>query len=273
MRYLKEKIKQFSPDFVGAIHEIRSKHAMRKHKLKPTPYGFKLAGHRDMQEGKFEPEETSLLKRYLEHVDVFVDVGANIGFFTCLSRSMNKKTIAIEPLKQNLDYLFFNLDANGWEDVEVFPLGLADKPGMALLYGTDTGASLIRKWAQYSELAKRFIPLTTLDILLADRFAGNKLVIKIDVEGAEYQVLRGATRTLDLSPSPVWLLEICLAEYHPDGINPHFSDVFKIFWSDGYQARTVEENSKAVLQADVERWIKNRSREFGGINFLFEKEG
>jgi FkbM family methyltransferase len=244
---------------------------MRKHGTKPTPFGFQLKGHKSMQEGSFEPEETKLIQEYLKNAEVFVDVGANVGFFTCLARSMYKETIAVEPLTQNLRYLYANLQANGWTDVEVYPVGLSAHPGIATFYGGGTSASLLRKWAGMSEVWQRQIPLSTMDILLGDRFEGQRMMIKIDVEGAEYDVLRGAERTLAMSPPPVWLLEICLTEHHPGGIHPLFQDVFHIFWSRGYRARVADGDGRAVFPSDVERWVRNSKRDFGFINYIFEQ--
>ena len=105
-----------------------------------TPLGFKLrAGrakaNRMMQDGTFEPEETAVLQHHLARADVFVDVGANVGLYTCLARQMGKHVVAFEPQERNLRCLYSNLRSNGWPDVEVFPLGLGECPGLMPLYG------------------------------------------------------------------------------------------------------------------------------------------
>jgi tRNA G37 N-methylase Trm5 len=98
-----------------------------------TRYGFKLVGNPAMQSGTFEPDETRFLESSLAKADTFVDIGANIGYFSCLARSLGKRVVAVEPLAENLDYLFRNLLLNGFDDVEVFPLGLAERPGLRTL--------------------------------------------------------------------------------------------------------------------------------------------
>ena len=82
--------------------------------------------------------------------------------------------IAIEPMPDNLSALFANLSANGWVDCEVHPVGLAETPGLATLYGADTGASLTEGWAGSVAhgFLKHTIALNTLDNVLGDRFAG-----------------------------------------------------------------------------------------------------
>lgn len=248
---------------------------LRSRKAQITPYGFKLAGsgsghHRDMQKGNFEPEETARIQQQLDLADVFVDVGANIGFYACIAASQGKHVIAVEPLEQNLCHIYSNLSVNGWHDVEVFPLGLSDRPGLAALYGaSNTGASLIGNWAGASKLFRRTIPLSTLDILLGNRFVGKKLLIKIDVEGVEYSVLSGAGKTVVNTPRPTWMIEICLNEFHPAGVNPDYAATFELFWRQGYEVRTADHYNTLIKPADVARWVKAGRCDSGVINYIF----
>ncbi len=262
-------------DSINNIRDIRDSYLLKGRRAEITPYGFTLQGsssshHRNMQKGSFEAEETAIIQQHLSHVDIFVDVGANIGFYSCLARSLNKKVIAVEPLSRNLNHTYANFLANNWRDIEVFPLGLSEQPGLAVLYGaSSTGASLISNWAGASSRFKRVIALSTLDILLGDRFVGKKLFIKIDVEGVEYQVLLGAVRTLKQKPQPIWLLEICLNEYYPTGLNPNYLATFKLFWEHGYEIRTADHQQRLIKPEDVQRWIKEGCCDSGVINYIF----
>jgi FkbM family methyltransferase len=257
------------------IRDIRDSYVRNSRKSIDTPYGFRLKGsnsshHRDMQSGIFEKEETALMRQHISQSDIFIDVGANIGFYSCLARSLGKHVISVEPLSRNLGHLYDNLIDNNWNDVEVFPIGLSDKPGLAILYGaSSTGASLIRNWAGASQRFKRIIALSTLDILLSNRFEGQKLFIKIDVEGMEYPVLLGATRTLTMASKPTWLLEICLNEFYPTGVNPNYLATFELFWQYGYEVRTADHNNRLVKPSDVQRWVKVGRCESGVINYIF----
>jgi len=244
-------------------------------KMKMTPLGFKLIGsnsihHIAMQEGRFEPDETALFKNLLQSVDVFVDVGTNIGFYACLARSTGKHVIAVEPLSKNLEYVYANIQANGWTDIEIFPVGLSKSPGLATLYGgSSTGASLIGSWAGSSKLFHRIIPVSTLDILLGTRLAGKKLLIKVDVEGAEYNALLGSVDVMRMQPQPTWVVEICLNEFHPDLMNPSFRETFDLFWENGYEAYTADHNNRLIQLADVDRWVKDGICDSGTINYMF----
>jgi hypothetical protein len=124
-----------------------------------------------------------------------------------------------------------------------------------------------------SDVWQRTIPLSTLDTQLRGRFEGARLVVKIDVEGAEHGVLAGALHTLARAPAPVWLVEVCFSENFPGGaINPSFRQVFERFWNAGYTASSLEA-SRVVEPADVDRWLRNGARDFGYVSYVFEKRG
>lgn len=261
------------------LSDVRSAYLTRSTTLQATPFGFMLIGtnsihHRAMQEGTFEPHETRLFRDLLRQVDVFVDVGANVGFYTCLARQSERHVVAVEPLARNLKYLYANLVANKWENVEIFPVGVGDSPGLAVLYGgSSTGASLIASWAGAVRSFRQTIPISTLDILLGSRFSGKRLLIKVDVEGAEYLTLLGAKDTLRQEPRPIWVVEICLNEYHPEGMNPHYMATFDKFWEHGYEARTADKRNNLIQRADVERWLQTGRSASGTINYKFVPVG
>lgn len=241
-----------------------------------TPLGFKLTSglhpaYELMRSGKFEVEETAIISKLLPRVDVFVDIGANLGYFTCLALQSGKPVIAFEPQQQNLQCLFQNLKANGWEGrAEVFPLALSERAGLLTLYGASgPSASLIKNWAGYSSRFSKTVPVSTLDNVMTGRFPGQRLFIKMDVEGAEYNVLKGAVGALTRSPKPVWLLEICLEEFHPEGSNPDFQQIFQLFWEYGYHAYTAASTPKLVSSVEVAEWVAKGHAASGTFNYVF----
>jgi FkbM family methyltransferase len=279
--YLKHNLPRLVMLYKKLIHykydlkDILDSYFLKSSKLTETPYGFKLMGsssnhHLAMQRGEFETEEVALFNKLFNQAEVFIDVGANIGFYACMARQLKLHTIAVEPLEKNVNYLKKNIIANGWTDLEIFPLGLSKSAGIAKLYGASmTGASLISQWAQAFNVFQRLIPLSTLDIIVDSRFLDKKIFIKIDVEGAEYQVLEGAKGLLQRKPKPIWVVEITFNEYHPSGLNPHFLDIFDLFWQNGYEARTADINNKLIRPLDVEGWVRSGKCDSGTINYKF----
>lgn len=258
-----------SPFLSHGYRQLRSSWILSKSESIPTPFGFTLAGHAAMARGDFERSETAFLEARFPHADVFVDVGANVGLYSCLAAQRGKRVVAIEPLRENQDYLYRNVVENHFTEVEVFTMGVSSTHGVLTLHGGGTGASLVSGWASAPATRRTTIALTTLDTLLGSRFEGQRLLIKIDVEGAELDVLQGAQATLSRNPPPVWLAEVCLTEHHPEGMNPHFAQVFEVFERAGYQAFTIGADRRRVTAADVARWVAARRRDFGSHNYEF----
>ena len=245
-----------------------------------TPLGFKLISglhpaYALMRSGTFEVAETALLRALLAQGDRFIDVGANLGYYTCLSLQEGRPVVAVEPQAQNLACLYGNLKANGWDSgAEVFPVALSDAPGLLPLYGASgPSASLVKGWAGYSSRYMQWVPVNTLDNLLAGRFAGERLVVKIDVEGAEFDLLRGAHALLSRSPRPAWLLEVCLQEFHPEGANPDFLPIFELFHAHGYEAHVVSAVPRQVTIEEIREWWRLRRSGGESFNYLFVEPG
>jgi FkbM family methyltransferase len=222
-----------------------------------------------MVSGGFEPAETAVFLSRLEKASVCVDIGANIGLYTCLAASRGKHVLAFEPMMRNLEFLYRNIEANSFRDVEVFPLGLSRRVGIERIYGSGTGASLVAGWAGASRSSFKLVPVNTLDSILGCRFDGVPLLVKMDVEGFELEVLRGADHILSLKPRPTWLVEITLDENHPTGLNEKFRETFELFACYGYEARVADASQRTVELADVSRWIEKGHIDFGSHNFLF----
>ncbi len=282
---------------MGIIKDIRkkkrkliTKYKWEKHKLSDwyhtyistktseyeTSLGFKLRtrgyiANKLMADSCFETTEINILKQLIEKSDVFIDVGANIGYYTCLACSLGKRVLAFEPQQQNLACLIDNIHINNWTGLaEVFPVGLGETPGILTLFGASgPSASLLDGWAGYSNKYKKMIPINTMDNILSGRYPESTLTVKIDVEGAEYNVLKGAVNTLNRAIKPMWFLEICLDEFHPGACNTNFEDTFKLFFDSGYQAYIADEAKTPVSLDDIRNWVRNGSTGHSEFNYFF----
>jgi FkbM family methyltransferase len=223
-----------------------------------------------MRAGKFEPEETSVMTRVFSQVDVFVDVGANIGYYTLLARKMGVAVIAVEPQPRNLNNLRRNIAINKWQDaVSIAPVALADQAGSLPLYGASaTSASLLKGWCGHSRFAQ-VVPVSTLDTVACEIPSCTPIAFKIDVEGCELGVLKGGGITLDRFPRSYWMVEVWLDENYPGGTNPDFLAVFETFFSRGFTAHIANAPLTPVTRADVDRWISQGHADHGKWNYLF----
>src|ERR1035437_648374 len=103
--------------------------------------------------------------RPLQKASTCIDIGANIGLYTCLAAAQGKHVVAIEPLSVNLTALYRNLLCNDFLDVEVFPVGLSGKAGIKRLFGGNTAASFVPGWAGASDKRNELVPVSALDLI------------------------------------------------------------------------------------------------------------
>ena len=140
--------------------------------------------------GLAEFREMAFLLHVLRPNDLFVDVGANIGAYTILAASVGCSVIAIEPIEETFRWLRRNVDVNGLSGrVELHLCGVgACQSKLRFTASQDTINHVCTSGESGDE-----VEVTTLDALLAGRLPS---IMKIDVEGFEFQVLQGARVTL-----------------------------------------------------------------------------
>jgi FkbM family methyltransferase len=170
-----------------------------------------------------------VLEKFLKKGDTFIDVGANQGEYSLwAARKVGSKgkVIAFEPMQQLFDQLTENIRLNESFQKTIIPikLGLSDKKGEVTLFASEDsneGTNTIYNTDKFSiELGK--IQLDTLDEQLDELKINTVNFLKVDVEGAELQVLKGTLNTLK-NNRPILLLEInkdaCIAGgYMPEDI-------------------------------------------------------
>lgn len=133
---------------------------------------------------------------FLDHVrpgDVVFDIGANVGFFTLLAAKLARDghVYAFEPLPRNLDYLRRHLELNRIRNAEVLPIALSSSTGTAHF-----AVAAHPAMGALAESGGLEVATDTLDRLVAAGKLRAPDFLKIDVEGAEHDVLRGAAEVL-----------------------------------------------------------------------------
>jgi len=152
-------------------------------------------------EGVWDPSLTKFIQSNLSSGDVFVDVGAHVGYFTLLaSRRVGPSgtVLAIEPNPFALDQLRQNVERNDLRNVLVVPTACGASRGAVKLYlhseSNSSMASMYPGEATASSAVE--VPCTKLDELCQQRGVQRMKLVKVDVEGAELFVLRGMTRIM-----------------------------------------------------------------------------
>ncbi len=140
----------------------------------------------------YEDEEREFLADYLKPGHVFVDIGANTGFYSLFAASLlgtAGRILAFEPNPRMVERFSLNLAFNGLtERVEVFPIALADREGELELYfdPRNLGAGTIVRREDAPSVRVKCEPLLQV---LENRGVNRIDVLKIDIEGGEPFVL------------------------------------------------------------------------------------
>jgi FkbM family methyltransferase len=143
----------------------------------------------------WEPHILGWLTRTLQRTDVFIDVGANIGYFTVLCAPLVERVLAFEPTSASYEYCKANVALNGLNNVELQRVGLWHEE--AMLHVKHDDSSLMTAAVDLDGAAPQTIRVTSLDGLLRHRADLSRLdVIKMDIEGAELAALTGMQETL-----------------------------------------------------------------------------
>lgn len=157
--------------------------------------------------GLSEFNDMGFLLHFLRPEDVFVDVGANIGSYTLLSSSfIGAKTISVEPVPVTFQYLTDNISLNKANDkVVLLNIGLADK--VSELKFTSVLDAVNHVLPENLKTDKDFISVKvdTLDNITKEE---NPICLKIDVEGYETLVIKGAEETLNKETLKAIIIEL-----------------------------------------------------------------
>jgi FkbM family methyltransferase len=145
--------------------------------------------------GLHEFSDMGFLLHFLRPDDLFVDIGANVGTYTVLAAAhIGAKSISCEPVPQTFSYLRRNVLINDVLDrVSLCNVAVGAAPG-TIQFTTDQDA--MNHVATEGEPNTVAVPVTTLDAILMDAGAGCPVLLKVDVEGYETEVLRGAAQVL-----------------------------------------------------------------------------
>jgi len=152
-------------------------------------------------EGTNEAHVQEALTRLLRPGDTFVDVGANVGFFSLLAArrvGAHGRVIAFEAVPTIAAALMDNVRLNDLRQIEVRPLAIGAAPGRAVLRLTKhPGGATIASDADAQEVTETIdVEVASLDALVDDGSLPPPDVVKIDVEGSELDALVGMSRTV-----------------------------------------------------------------------------
>lgn len=191
------------------------------------------------QSGQLEPLTTQLIVGLLNCGDTFLDVGSHVGYLALTAARKvgpTGRVIAIDPQPYNCDRLMTNAALNGVEEiVKLYVAAVAGYDGDVTLnnQGARDKARLTLALAGVNDTRQRFVvPVKRLDTIA--ELEGLKAIrlLKIDVEGLELDVLRGASGTLPR-------VENIVLEVLPDAELKTTSKLVKLLTEAGFTLHSV----------------------------------
>ncbi|MGI0044388.1 MAG: FkbM family methyltransferase [Nitrososphaeraceae archaeon] len=204
--------------------------------------------------------ETNIVKSLVKCGDTVVDLGANIGYYTLLlARQVGRdgKVVAFEPSPTNCEILEKNVKMNGYRNVEINQLAVADKSGKAKLQLTPNPADSRIRSENYeldkgrNEMSEGSVDIETisLDDYFCEREEEDIDFIKMDIQGAEFSALLGMQRTLSKSKNIQILTEFFPKLLKESGTEP--SDYLNILQQNGFHIYNFDEKDSKMVPADL----------------------
>ncbi len=196
-----------------------------------------------------DPAETAIVEKLVSPGDTVFDIGANYGWYTTLMARLvgpAGRVHAFEAAPPTAELLRRNCEENGVMDrVVLNGIGLSSAPGMATIHvpRQHGGASLKPYYDEPT--VQHDIQLTTLDAYLAECTPGRVSFVKLDVEGSEFAILKGAPGLLASAAPPMWLTEVSRVTAAPFGYTP--DDVMELMRGFGYSVCRVLEKPRGRL--------------------------
>jgi FkbM family methyltransferase len=153
--------------------------------------------------GSYEHGKQRLFSENIPRGSTVYDLGANVGFYTLLASHMTGPeghVVSFEPLPENLVFLHRHVRVNRAANVEVVEAAVSDRAGEASF--AVGGNRSVGKLADAGVLTVKTV---TIDGFVGSGRAAPPDVMKIDVEGAELSVLRGAESVLKVHQPAIFL--------------------------------------------------------------------
>ncbi len=187
-----------------------------------------------------EAAATQYIVEALTPQSVFLDVGSNLGYFSIVAAHFAKTVYAVEAQDKMVSLVRANAALNELDNVHAFCAAAGDKPGFAdIPVDGKPGTAL-------NSATGNKVPIIRLD----DYFADGPLpdVMKIDVEGFELNVLKGASRLLAHGPALAIELHETMADF---GATPQ--EVLTILFDHGYRVRAGQHRSQELSLSEVNK--------------------
>ena len=221
-------------------------------------------------DGKYtEPDTQALFRNLIEPKSCIVDIGANIGYYSLMAAAISpdSEIFAFEPLPKNVTAFKENISLNNYSNIHVEEVALSDEDGIGALtlMHTDTESGWAHLLAKLPDDSGKYLKVKRfkLDTICKTLKIPSVDILKIDVEGHDFQVIKGAGQTLGAPGKRHCIIEFNDYDFQNHGIISQGIDEF--LKEKGYKLFSIKKNGK----------ITPIDKPFGGskeMNFYYLKE-
>lgn len=216
----------------------------------------------------YEKTSVNIFSKIIKPGDVFVDIGTHVGLFSILAGNKvgkKGKVYSFEPIPENVNALKKNIALNNLQNVEIINQALSSKSGKKIFnIRQDTGLSGFYEHPLGETVRKISVQTTTID----EQFKGKRVdFIKIDTEGHELQILRGAKQTLKNNPNAKLIIELNPGSLKNAGDSPE--DLLQFIVGMGYEVYFIDDKKyKTYRMTNKYKQWKKDFPEYGYANLL-----
>jgi FkbM family methyltransferase len=188
----------------------------------------------------FESDEIDFLDSFLNAGDCFIDIGANVGLYSLHASKRvgsNGTVIAFEPAEVTFKRLIENIQINDLKNIDAHKLGLSDHEALLELNISESGYEAWNTFVQSKDnkfSKKELVQVKTFDAFFEQNYSNvdDIALVKLDVEGFELNVLKGAKNLLSRERAPVFIVEFTDDNAIAAGHCCH--EIYKLFNKYGY---------------------------------------
>jgi len=215
----------------------------------PTIFNFDLmvnknGGQEIYSLGFYEVGTLDIINKCLNPTDNFIDVGASIGLMSIFASkcSPNGTILSFEPQQERFEIIKKNVALNGCSNIQIFNNGLGQKEEQLRLHTDVFSPSIVDM--ENSEGEHELIDILVLDEVINSKGIEVIKFIKIDVEGFELNVLKGAKNILSKNEAPIICVEYVKRLQNLNGDDISIFDYIKNINS--YKLYQLEKGSNTV---------------------------
>jgi FkbM family methyltransferase len=229
--------------FLGRLFGRRSRAAVGAHSvIEADAHVYHSA--RAMYANPVDWNEMLAWQRALEPGSLFVDVGANVGLYTIWCIEAGAEVIALEPSRIARERLDSNLKLNGYS-AEVVPAAVGEAEGTLRLTTQLDNQNHLLLSSDSDQVESEEVPVLTLDGLIGERSIDG---LKVDVEGAELLVMKGAQRLL--AEQRIKLIQLEWNESSVDLLKQDRRPLAELLSSYGYALFRADEQGDLIPVSD-----------------------